>query len=447
MIINKFNSKATALLFLLAFFTLFSSFPVGADNEKEAEICPSSSKAYAVYMYNIDKDASVFEKNIDRKISPASTVKLMTAMVAFDNISDIEKDVIITDQMIRSSYGNIMKLQLGEKIEISHLFAALVCGGYNDAATALATIACGSEDRFVSKMNEKATSLGATNTFYKDPTGISDSAQTTAYDTMLISKEFMKYTFLYELSQIPVYHMPNTNLSESRDIHNRNALISNRTGPRYLNSNAMGMNAGMTSGGGYCIVTSMKQEDITYICVVMGGEYDENSQTTYSYVIANELLNYVNRSLSYQTILEAGTAVASLPIVGADMKKDSISLAPSKDVRVYLPSDFKESNAVKLSYIYFKDSLIAPIDKGQIVGKIVVRYHDDIVAVEDIVTAEDVTRNSFIYSMEIVRNFLFSRTFIAGASFFISTIALYLYIGSRRYSLKRKRKNIKMYKY
>lgn len=447
--IKKLHIKYRTLLFLLTICLL--QFPLsltvsGTDNQ--GITCQSSSKAYAVYLYNIENDSVLFEKNIHKKISPASTVKLMTAMVAFDNIADINAKVTITEQMLGEVKSNTMGLCAGEVIKISDLFAGLVCAGYNDTANALAVISCGSVTAFVNAMNEKASELHVVDTVYVDPTGIDDSAQTTAFDTMMVAKAFMSYDILLDFSSKPTIEISSTNISPNRTLNNRNALISNRSGSKYLNSSAIGMNAGMTSGGGYCVVTSMKQEDMTYICVVMGAKYDEDSDSVYSYVIANELLSYINRNLGYRTILKADENISSLPIVGAAINKTTISVASMEDIRVYLPSNYLESGDFNISYVYTKEKLTAPVSMGDSVGKIVVRYGDDIICVTDMVATEDVQRNDFMYSMECIRSVVFGRGFIASIVCFAFLFIGHILVERIRLYFRRKRirKSINRYR-
>lgn len=433
---------------LLTICILISALSIGVSGAGGADaICPSNSKAYAIYFYNTENDTALYDKNSDKKISPASTVKLMTALVAFDKIDDVNKSVTVTEKMLGDSQSNVMKLKEGEKIKIKDLFAGLVCAGYNDAACALAVIASGSIEAFIEEMNAKALSLGAINTFYADPTGIDDSAQTTARDVMLIAKEFMTCEFLFELSSLPSYEVPKTNWTEVRILHNRNAMISNYSGSKYLNSNALGMNAGMTSGGGYCVVTSMKRDGMTYIGVVMGGVYEDESDTVYSYAVANELLNYVARNLGYRVIVSAEDRIDSLPVIGANTNIKDIDVAAKEDVKVYVPSDYLESDRLKITYVYIKKELVAPVPKGEVVGKIVVRYDDDILTVSDIVTVDEAPRDGFMYSMEVIRGLLFGRAFIAAVICFIILLGIYVWLTYHRSSFKRRRKNKSIYRY
>lgn len=410
---KKFVIKLCALLLILSFIFGFSAS--AEDTYKVIAsgtiTCSNSDKAYAIYFYNVTNEKALFEQNIDKLISPASTVKMMTALVALDSINDTTKSVTITKAMIDGITTHNMKLQVGEVISIEHLLTALVCSGYNDAAQALAVISCGSVSSFVDKMNKKAASLGAVNTVYKETTGVDDSAQTTAFDTMLIAKEFLSNEKLSKLSSLPSFVIPSTNVSDERHIYNRNALKSSYTGSKYLNANAIGMNAGMTSGAGYCVVTGIENGGNTYICVVMGAKASAETDTIYSYVVANELLGQISR-LSMRTLFTKKDIVGELKIEGASINVENASVCPSDDVTAFLPAEYETSGKLKCSYIYSTETLVAPVKSGEKVGKIIVSYDGEIVSTCDLVVAKDIEREFIIYVLFLIKSFLTNRLFI-----------------------------------
>ena len=437
----KYSLLNTLLILLIISFCLPLIVSASDGQEPDEQIpCENSSKAYAVYFYNVEKDSALFSKNETNRIAPASTVKLMTALLAFDNIRDKSEYITVTETMLDGASTNLMKLEVGEKIQARELLIGLVCAGYNDAANALAVYVSGSVEAFVELMNQKALELGMNNTEYVDPMGINDSAYTTAYDTMLVAKEFMRRQELLEMSSLPSYEIPRTNRSDARKIHNRNAMISNHTGSTHLNSYAVGMNAGMTGGGGYCVVTSAKKDGMTYICVVMGGSYDEETQTIYSYVVANELINYAMSYLGYRTVISAGTQICTLPIKAAHVKTKEVSIIVSDDVKVYLPYDYLESGLLKRTVICERNELTAPVNKGDKVGTVVISYGDEIVAMADMVVADDVARDNFMYALESVRTFVTGRTFIAFAICLAVLIFLYVFVYPRMKRSRRKKR-------
>ena len=427
----KFFSGICAVIVLLTNF-LFVDVLSASINDIT---CNNGDKAYAIYLYNTSDNKPLYEQNIDKSISPASTVKLMTALVAYDHIHDVKEKIVITSNMVEGIDGNTLGLMEGEYISYESLLIALVCGGYNDAAKALAVATAGSVTAFVSRMNEKAHMLGASDAVYKEPTGIDDSAQTTAYCTMLVAKEFMKNQALLEYSSLPSYKIPATNKSEARHIYNRNALKSSYSTVKYLNPNAIGMNAGMTSGGGYCVVTGVKNGGVEYICIVMGAKHGAESDTTYSYAIANELIAQIVK-LGDRLILSKDTIVGELPIEGASLGKESVSLRPINDITAYLPQDYESSGSLDFSYVYSIDKVVAPVKNGDVVGKVAVSYNGEIVAVSDIAIAEDVERELLIYALYVIRTFFVSRKFIL-ILFSLSVIVSVKLIIASRTSRKR----------
>jgi D-alanyl-D-alanine carboxypeptidase (penicillin-binding protein 5/6) len=227
---------------------------------------------------------------------------------------------------------------------------------------------------------------------------------------MLVAREFMKNQALIEYSSFPSYKIPPTNKSEQRHIYNRNALKSSYTTSKYLNPNAIGMNAGMTSGGGYCVVTGVKNGGVEYICIVMGAKHGSESDTTYSYSIANELIAQITK-LGDRLVLSADEKIAELKIEGASLGKDSVALRPANDVIAYLPEGYDTSGLLDISYVFSFDKAIAPVKEGETVGKVVVSYNGEIVSVSDVVIAEDVEREFIIYALFMIKSFLTSRRF------------------------------------
>jgi hypothetical protein len=177
----------------------------------------------------------------------------------------------------------------------------------------------------------------------------------------------------------------------------------------------------------------------------MGGSYDEETQMIYSYVVANELINYAMSYLGYRTVISAGTQICTLPIKAAHVKTNEVSIIIDEDVKVYLPYDYLESGLLKRTVICEKKSLTAPVKKGDRVGTVVISYGDEIVAMADMVVAEDIARDNFMYALEQVRAFVTGRIFIAFSICLFVLIFLYVVVfpkmkNSRR-NKRRKRYN------
>jgi len=425
---KNFNFFCRYSAFAVCAFILISLFALPMGAQSGGIPCKSSDRANAVYFYELNSEKLLFQKNADLPIAPASTVKLMTALVVFENIPDLSQTVTVSDAAVSYTKMNVMSLKAGERISAADLLSAMLCSGYNDATVALAIHACGSIDAFVEKMNEKALSIGTQNTLYKDPTGLDDSARTTASDTFLVAKEFFNNKYLLETSSKSTVSIPATNMSEKKTLYNRNALISAHTGTKYLNAYAVGMNAGMTDIGGYCLVTNASKSDTDYICVVMGAQYDTENETVYSYVIANELINYVTKTLGKRDVVSKNEVITTMNVSGASINNNTVNIVPKDAVTASLPVNYEDDEKFNITYVYIKEELKAPVKKGEKVGMIVISYSNEIVSIHDLVTAEDVERDTFISVLDAIRAFLFGKFLIASLLCFTVIFVTYMYV-------------------
>jgi len=235
---------------------------------------PDMSGAKSVYLYNVEQKTVMAEKDATLPVYPTSTTKIMTGLVAIDALSGrLTEKVTVTENMLKGVSGNNIKLKAGEKVSIADMLYATLCGGANDAAAVLAFTVAGSIEDFTALMNKKAEELGALDTHYTNVSGLHDPAMlTTAYDTFLIAKAASENSLFVQITSESRYQMPETNMSDARNVYNKNFLISRYSETKYYNRYAKGLNSGSTSQGGYCLATCTEKDGQTYICVVMGAE-------------------------------------------------------------------------------------------------------------------------------------------------------------------------------
>ena len=180
--------------FVIIAVVLFSSFSMSA---VAFELDYDEASADGYYLYNFEYDLVMAQDGIDLPISPSSTVKIMTACVALESGISVDKTVTITSEMIKGVTGRFMGLKAGEKLTVEDLLYATVCGGFNDAAQALAIATCGSMTEFIEKMNSKAKELGMTATRYENVTGMYHSEMvTTIGDIAILAKYMSKNEYL-----------------------------------------------------------------------------------------------------------------------------------------------------------------------------------------------------------------------------------------------------------
>ena len=219
------------------------------------EFPPESNDVGSVLLCNLENNLTLYEKNADTLVYPASGVKILTGLLACRALAErTEESVTITDAMIAGVTGRRMGLAKGEVLTVADLLYAAICGGYNDAACAVACLSSGSVAAFVQDMNRECERIGTTKTKITNPTGLHDPAMITcARDMALIAREAYANSLFMVISSTRTYTVPETNVAASRLITNRNALISDSS-RNYYNGYCRGMNAGMTDEGGWCVV-------------------------------------------------------------------------------------------------------------------------------------------------------------------------------------------------
>lgn len=402
---------------------------------------PELSNCQAAMLYNVENGKILYSQNADMALPPASTVKLMTALVAYEALSErIDEEIIVTSPMIRSVTGNYIGLKKDEKIKIDDLFYGLLLRGANDAAHALAITAYGSLEDFVVKMNERAETLGMVNTVYKNVTGMHASDMTTTpEDTLIVASEFFKIDYLMDVSSTVKHIVEPTNLVGTRNLYNRNYLISKYSETRYFYSYARGMNSGSTSEAGYCCVSSASDGGLSYIALVMGaGEVDG---VNYAFENVGKLLRYGINSYGYVELIDSSLAGCEVPVTLSD-DSDHVVLVPSENLIAFMPLDVDLKKDVKFSYLLEYETLEAPVKEGQVVGRVGVSVGDELIGHVDLVTKHSVARSELQYFFSRVEKITSSPIFAATIITAILLTAAYFTLGylKRRHKSKRRGK-------
>ena len=189
---------------------------------------PTVNCVDAVCIVNLEYGQTVYAKNETKRVYPASTAKLVTALVAEKAFSGkLDTTVEITREMKNAFRGRCLGFVEGERVTVEALLYAMLVGGYNDAAIALAFATSGDLPSFCQSMNALAASLGATETHYTNPTGLHDAGMvTTARDTAYIATAVVRNETLFAITKKQKYVMPATNKSGEWTIYSRNSLIS-----------------------------------------------------------------------------------------------------------------------------------------------------------------------------------------------------------------------------
>lgn len=215
------------------------------------------SQAEAAGLFDIAAGKVIYAKNAHEKLNPASLTKVLTALCAlkYGNLDDI---LTATENVNISESGAVkLGIQPGDTMTMDQALHALLLKSANDVAVMIAEHVGGSVEEFAALMNETAKSLGATNSNFVNPHGLTDpNHYTTVYDLYLISNEALKYDKFVELihtsTYTSTYHDQNNN-EKKIDIQNSNAYIRGET-PAPDHVTVIGGKTGTTNAAGSCLI-------------------------------------------------------------------------------------------------------------------------------------------------------------------------------------------------
>ncbi len=324
----------------------------------------------------------LYEKNSHDQHYPASTTKIMTAILSLENL-ELDDNVPI-DEEVAFTDGSRIYLLENEKVMVKELLYGLLLESANDAAVALAKKISGSTPAFAALMNEKAKEYGALNTNFVNPNGLQDPAHvTTAYDLAMIAKHaiknetFRKYVTTYR------YTMKATNLQDTRYFYNTNRLLYDKVHKVSVNgverackyNGITGIKTGYTPEAGGCLVASAKRGDTELIAVTMAS----TDMDRFGDCIA--LLDYGFENYKTVPALDAGADLGTI-----DVKRGGISrVAVAAKENVYATLPVEASKDVVHTKVVLYDSLKAPVKAGQKAGVVKVYAGNEEVGEYDVV--------------------------------------------------------------
>lgn len=418
-------------------------------------VCLLTSPAFAIENADVDAKAAIlidasdghaiYEKNADTKEYPASLTKLMTALLAVENISDLSEVITANESAFDglSDAGSTVGIKAGEKMSADNLLICLLVASANEAANIIAERVSGSVSAFVELMNKRAGELGLTGTHFENTNGLhDDNHYTTARDMAKIAIEVRKNKRLCEICAMDKATIPATNMSEERFFYTTNSLISQYKELGYKYSLADGMKTGSTTPAGYCLVASALYKEQRLISVVLGCKKDEKTGKKGSFTESKKLLIWGFENFKKAVLISASKPVCEVHVDSAK-ERDYVVAHITEDYSVLMPKDYDESlielvpNAAQ--------TLEAPINKGDEIGSVTVKYDGKEYTTLSLVAADDVKRSIPLYVVNHIKKIL--RSPIAIAVIILAVILIIGYIiFVIRYN-KKKRRHRRRYRY
>lgn len=372
----------------------------------------------------------LYERNAEEKIYPASVTKLMTAILVVENC-ELDEIVTVSENAVfsvPSGYVNA-NLQVGEELTVEDLLYVMLIPSANDAANALAEHVGGSIESFSAMMNTRAKELGCTGSNFTNPSGLQEKEHyTTTKDLYLIAKEAITKPIIRKIIKTTQYTLPETNkytdLKLKRIFTTTNYMIRSSL-TKYYCDYCIGGKTGYTTEAKNCVIEYAEKDGVELIAIVMGenasvkGKKFLDAKTMFEYVFKNyETVKIATQNKKYETItINNGTKETKQIDV---LYKEDISILKEANNNNEIEKNVEYTNA------------IAPIKKGDVVGKITYNYAG-ITYTTDLISNSDVEESKIL--SKLVK---------------LLIIALLIYIiynakKSKKY-YKKHGKNIKKYK-
>ena len=424
------------LCFILLFAIIFQFSPAFTVN---AAFVPDVDTVYSegVYMVNLDTGITVYAKNENRRYYPASTTKIMTAIIVMENCPNLDDKVVITYDANNEFYGDDPNkwyvsnaaLEAGQtNVSYRDCLYGLMLPSGCDAANVLALNIAGSIPDFVAMMNAKAQSLGCLDTHFSNAHGLWEAENySTPYDMYLITRyAYDNVPGFMEISDTASYNMPpNGNNPEGYSVNTTNELI--RTSSDFYLEYAHGIKTGSmdeyydssgTHTGFRCLVSTAQKNGYTYMLVTMQAPFLSESGSRYNFAAEDHvsLYEWAMDYFVYQTVVEESEICREVDVLQGEDNR--LQLVTADSFSTLLPRELAEAMAAgdsgplqrKITMLY--DEIIAPVSKGEVIAQMDVVYQGETIASINLVAARSIERSQVEYILDRARSLLDTSWFV-----------------------------------
>jgi len=358
---NKLAKIIIVFIIIISFLHFLPATSIKASAYKVSE------KPEAMVTMEVSSGRVLYSKNPDERLPMASTTKILTAIVAIENSSDLDKKYKIPKEAVGIE-GSSIYLRAGEELSLRELLYGLMLRSGNDAAIAIAIIIAGSVEKFVKLMNDYCEKLGLQNSHFVTVNGLHDDEH---------------YTSALDMAKIAAYALKNKTFAEivktkekvidnQLDKKNRCRLLKNKNKLLSMVEGADGVKTGYTKKAGKCFVGSATRAGMQIVCVVL------NSRTMFEE--SAELLERSFKEFKPTKLFEKGEIQnATLPI----KKRQNFPILIKNDI--ILPINEEELQKI-YARVVIRDDLKVPISENEPIGKIEVFKEKDLIFSDKIYT-------------------------------------------------------------
>ena len=366
-----------ALGIFCTLFILIQNPAAAAETGLQEEKEKLSLNARAAVLMDADSGRILYGKNETMVFPMASTTKIMTLIVALEHN---EPDQIVMASAGASAMPEVrLGVHEGERYRMEDLYYAMMLESFNDAAMMIAEGTVGSVENFAELMNEKAISLGCTQTYFITPNGLDAADEkgvhsSTAEDMAKIMRYAIDNEDFLKITQTADYSFTDCDRKRSFEVHNKNVLLTMMDG-------VLSGKTGYTADAGYCYVCAVKKDDRTFIVALLGSGWPPHKGYKWSDV--QTLLDYGDKNYRYQTIdISKGVPDRQVHVMNGEQDFATVR-AKQTNYRFLLSSEDK----VHVESV-LPGQLEAPVEAGQSVGSIRIFVNGDLTAENDYITAD-----------------------------------------------------------
>lgn len=409
----------------------------------------------SILLVNMDEDQVVFEKDADSRRYPASTTKIMTYIIAVENITDLDNTRIqIKEEVLNvllgtgSSLANLFN-HIGETMSAIDLLYSMMVPSGNDASLVLADYVGGGDvSKFVEMMNKKAEELGCKDTHFENPEGLHhDNHYTTARDMYIITKYALTLPRFAEICNTATYYCE----GDEYPLITTNYLIDKARGGDYYYRYANGIKTGTTNEAGRCLVTTATADGYSYMAVLLHAPYEEgvNDDDYGTMTDAADLFRWALTKLELGIVADTST-----PVCEQDVKlswdKDKVLLVPQKNLSAILPKGYEKKNII-IEYDT-PESVDAPLDVDTVIGTATIYYKDatmkqkQLITTVNLVPSEKVELSGILYVFNVITTIMQSYWFIVIIGLLIVILILYLIFTDIARKKSKKNRRVKNYR-
>ncbi len=367
---DPIKQVTAVMLLLLLTFTAMGATDIFCDpiTAKADESWPEgiglSYEDEAGYVIDVDTGTVLYERNGDVQHYPASITKVMTCMLALEN-SELDEVVTFSHDAVYNIEPGSSSIcrDVDEQMTMEQTLYGLMLESANECAYAIAEHVGGDYETFINMMNEKAASLGCTNTHFVNPHGLPDEQHyTTAHDMALISAAAYRIPKFAEIVGTKSYQIPPTNKhADITYLNNNHAMISTHRTRQYIYEYCVGGKTGYTDAAGNTLVTYGKKGGMTLCCVIM------KSHNPNHYLDTTALLDYCFNNFTIYNVEDNANLFSDQSAKDAGVLSKDVDLIRVGDNGiVILPNsvDFAEAQA----------SIVPVKDQEGIVGRVEYTY-------------------------------------------------------------------------